>query len=435
MKFLANAIGFAQSGRGVALLAGAFLALAGSLSVWLRSPLSEPLSGLQVPFFAAGGALMGPPIAVLVLTGLCLLLAVSLLRWRGTAFTAWALTWLLLFSFPGQLLFLDSTWILEYMRDSVLRSDIQRFTNIYFLKNKGVEPSLVYITDFEHLGDRAALVWQLLGWGWLLAGIGLVLLGISLGLRRMLPLGRAGILLFALAGPALLLLAMGFPALIAEARHDEGDRRLAAGAYQEALNAYIQALAHDPMLGHSALFLTKVSKAYYQAYGDAEPLGQYFLLSEEVSQKAHDNTEMRLAGLRHLQFEPSPFRDSMVRLIAKKTAETYIILGINAFNEGTLVKAGEYFLAALDKDPGLVNARFFLAKTLLDTRSLDTGLKLAESLSDQVYHPSIKADFYSLLGDFHLRMGDLNKAREAYLASYELDNKDNYRAMKEISGT
>jgi tetratricopeptide (TPR) repeat protein len=358
-----------------------------------------------------------------------------LLRWHVSSFLAWSASWLLLFSFPGQLMFLDSTWVLQYMRDSVLRGDLQRFINSFFLKNKGVEPSLVYITDIEHLSDRAALVWQLMGWGWLLTAIGLVLIVISMRLRRILPVGGIPTMMFALVSPIVLLLVIGSSSLIGEARQMEGDRKLAQGAYREAVNAYTQALDQDALLGRSTPFLTKVSAAHYLAYGDSEPLAQYFLLNQEVVSKTLDQAEDRMRTFSTLQFKDSPFRESMIRLIAKKTAETYVSLGIDAITKGNVGKSRQYFEIALAMDPDLVNAQFFLAKTLLDTNSLVAGLKLAESLPDKVYHPSVKADFYSLIGDFHRRTGNLIKAREAYSSSYELDNKDNYRAMKEISGT
>lgn len=424
-----------SSGIAVAFVAGMLLALAGGMSVWLRFPMSAPVPGTAVLMVVPGLSGLDLPIATLFLALVLLLLVASLANWRPLVGVAWLAAWMVLFYFPWQILFHDPQWLLEYMRDSVLRGDLQRFINSHFLKNKGVEPTLTYITDFEHLADRTLLIWHLLGWGWMLSLLGLIIFAIGQSLRRGFPVTGRSALLVGLSSPGLLLIVVGFPALVADWQHYRADRLLATDEPRKALQAYARAINLDPMLGYSAPFLTKVSKAYYLIVGEAEPSAQLYLVNEDLKRKPLDLAEARLANIDVHTLPPSPFSASMASLIRKKRAEAYISRGVIADKRGDLSISIRYYKLALEIDPTLINAQFFLAKALLDVRDLNGALQIALSLPEQVYHSSVKADFYSLIGDCYRLMGETNKAREAYFTSYELDNKDNYRSMKELSGT
>lgn len=423
------------SGPGVALITGVLLVLFGGMSVWLRFPMSAPVLGTAVPLVVPGLPGLSLPIATLFFAPLLFMVVASLTGWRLLTGVAWLLTWLALFYFPWQLIFHDPQWLLEFIRDSVIRDDLQRFDNAHFLANKGVEASLVFITDFEHLADRALLIWRLLGWGWMLSLLGLVIFAIGQCLRHAFPVANLSVLLFGLLSPVLLLTAVGFSALVGDLRHYRADLLLATGAPKLALQAYAQAIDKDPVLGYSTAFLTKVSRAYYLAYGAAEPHAQWYLLNEELELKALVAAEARLASIGILPLPSSPFSASMATLIRKQRAEIYLGQGIIADKEGELTVAINYYQRVLQIDPALVTAQYFLANTLLDVRNLDAAMQIALSLPEQVYHTSVKANFYSLIGDGYRLKGQTNKSREAYFTSYEMDSTDNFRAVKELSGT
>ena len=435
MNLLRRVLAFLVSGAGVALATGLLLVMVGSVSIWLRFPMSAPVAGTAVPLLVPGLPGLGLPIGTLFFGLLVFMLVASLLRWRLLTVVAWGLAWLALFYFPWQLIFHDPQWLLQFMRDSVMRGDLQRFNNSHMMVNKGVEPSLMYITDFEHLTDRASLVWRMLGWGWILSLLGLMIFAIGQFLRRGFPVSARNFLLLSVLSPVLLMMGVGISSLIGDWQHYRGDHLLATGAPKEAVQAYAKAIHRDPLLGHSAAFLTKVSKAYYLAYGAAEPHAHLYLLNEELVLKVLNAAESRLASMSSVTLAPSPFSASMTALIRKKRAETYLGQSLFADKVGELNVAIKYYQWVLQIDPTLVNAQYFLAKTLMDVRNLDAGMQIALTLPDKVYHTSVKADFYSLIGDGYRLQGQMDKAREAYSASYELDSKDNYRPLKELSGT
>ena len=426
-------IDFLEAGSGVAIVAGLLLMLASGLSVWLGFPMSEPVKGLALNLTWPGDAAVGVSPAGVFL-GLAALLAVFAgLGWKKPVLVAWLLAWLLLFYFVWQLTAYDTVWLTEYMQDSVYRGDIQRYNNIFGLLNKGVEPSLTYITEFEHLDDRLHLVWEILGWGWMLGVVGMVVTAIGLRLRRRLPGSGALVALLALATPLCLVLLIGWPTFAGDAAHRRGDVQLARGEAGAALENYRTAFERDPVLALSAPFLDKVSRAALAVYGENDDRVLLALLNQLLVQDALEPAEQLLNTRQAPQ--GGYFGAAMQARLVVLRAQTYLRRGVNADKKENYPLAIAYYRQALLVEPAQINAQFFLARALLAVRDTGGAMLIAQALPDQVYIASVKADFYSLIGDIHRITGDHNRAREAYAQAYELDNKDNYRPMKELSGT
>lgn len=426
-------INFMETGSGVAILAGFLLMLAGGGAVWLGFPMSEPVKGLELAWLLPGGIHTGISPATAFLGLVAILGVFVLMGWRNLAFVAWMLAWLLLFHFFWQLATYDSEWLLHYMQDSLVRSDIQRFNITHALINKGVEPSLRYITEFEHLGSRLNLVWEVLGWGWVLGVLGMTVAATGLRLRHRLSVPGDSLLLWAIIMPLLILMLTGWPTLSADLAHRRGDAQLAAGETAAALESYRAALDRDPVLASSAPFLNKVSRAYLSAYGEDDPRAVLTLLDQALVQKTSEQAEHLLNTRRPLQ--GGPFDAAIEDRLSQMEVQIYLNRGLAAEKESNYPLAIAYYRLALRGDPAAIHARYFLARALLETRDTTEAMKIADALPDAVYHASVKADFYGLIGDVYRVLGDHNRAREAYATAYQLDNKDNYRPMKELSGT
>ncbi len=421
------------------LIVGLVLALAGGLTEWLSFPLSEPVKGLDVRIQEI--SLLGNLVAVPFFPGILYLLFLSLsvaslvLRWRVASAPALLLSLLVLLYFPVHVLFGDQQWVPAYVDDSTQRSDLQRFFDTHFLKNKGTEPSMAYIPSYQYLADRAYLVWLMLGWGWMLAFIGTLLLVVQLQRMNWLLSSWVALAFLSVLVLAGLFALVGFSGLRGDIFHHRGDVHLAAGAYRSALNTYAAALRHDRALFRSGPFLLKVSNAHYQRFGEENPYGQVYLAAAEIEQRKFEEAELRLTLLKSTALDGSAFKEAIKDYASRLRVQNYVNRGSLLYTRGEVVEAIRYYQAALAEDPALINARFFLAVALMDLRQYEEGITLLQGLLDDVYHTSVKADFYSTIGDCYQRMGDGMAAREAYSKSYELDNKDNFRALKALAGT
>lgn len=421
------------------LVSGLGLALMGGVTEWLSFPLSAPVGALavtvqEIPVLGTRVPVHFSP-GALYLLFVVLIVAGFHLPWRSALATPLFLSLLMLVYFPAYILSGEQHWMLTYLDDSIERGNLQRFLGAHFLTNKGLEPTLTYITSYQYLVDRIYLIWHMLGWGWLLAIFGTSLLALVLQMMgRLMP--SFGLTLIAIPLlPAGVLALTGFSCYQAESLHHRGDTSMASGAYRRALQQYATALRYDPALSYSEPFLLKVSKAHYQLFGELAPYGQVYLASEEIKEKEFTQAELRLTLFKSLALPPSPFKEAIEEYSGRLRVQNYVDRGSFFYHNGEMSKALRYVQAALVEEPASITARFVLAKGLLDLNEPDRALALLQDLVNDVYQPSVKADVYSTIGDCYTKMEDWVAARKAYFMSYELDDKDNFRAVKELSGT
>lgn len=420
-----------SSGLLAVYLSGVVLTLMGITSQWLWLPLSAPLSAVDLPWwaFSSDGKFNLSFGAVLIA-----LLAGGLAAVRSErseyALACFIAMIAVIAYFPMHLLAVDTSWVQTYLNESVARADLQLFLVTQFLPNSGREPSFVYVGSFEYLPDRLAVVWYLLGWGWKVAIIGMGLILFALQSGRLLS-NRAFVSAIVLT--LAIFLGVGGLPMLANYWQRQGDALSAAGRNDQALAAYGRALRFDRGTRGSEPLAFKVSKLYYQQWGASHPFAQLHLATLDEKQKRLDDAavRLRLAG-------PGPtsvFTETLHRQSMRKLALIEIEAGVVRYKQGATRVAIDRFRRALAVDPGMIQGRFMLATALLDVRQIRDSLVLLENLAATVYSASFKADFYSTIGDCYTASGDLPKAREAYLTAYNWDKKDNFRAVKGISGT
>jgi tetratricopeptide (TPR) repeat protein len=427
-----------NSGRFVLALLGLLLTFAGGFSEWLHFPLSAKIGGFSIPYGAKSG--VGESATVLSQgAGFLFLIvgavAAALMRRDAVSRILLSLSLVALLYFPIYLLFIDTRWTIQYILEADQYNGLRSFLAKNFIPNTGVEFPTTYLTGFEYLVDRFMVVLAVTSWGWFLAGIGVLMVLFSYRPMQK-ETWNAFSALLASAGVSLVLAVLiGFNEIYADYLHSEGDRLLTQGVYAEAIDNYAGALANDPALQYSELFLLNVSSAYLSKEGKYHPFAQVYV-SEENSRR-----QLPVQAALHLEYfiahEPidSVFLSPLLAHSIRKLTKIYLKSGGDFYSKGQLAAALSNFEKALSIDSGLLNGNFYRAKVLLDLRKHEDCKAIMEQLIDRVSRASVKANFYSTLAECFVGMGDYNRARDAYSSSYKLDDRENYWALKGLSGT
>lgn len=418
------------------IVLGAVILTGGIAGDWLRFPVSSPVEGIGMPVMQAAGGGTPPLTAYLLVAPFCALMAVGalLLPWSrrhgtlaiGAAVAALALV-------PAYFILQDSFWLLRYVEDSTQNGEIHRFMKSTVASgNSGYVFYIRNAPEFEYLSDRANIVRGMIGIGWLITVIGAVATCIGLHkygrLSSLRDFKRSAALAF-IAGIAIL----GAAPLIGELRHRQGDAMLARGNYDDAIEAYSTALMLDPVLGHSRMFLVKVSRAYYQREGGEYLLAQPFLAWSE----AVPSPESAKVRLRSLSLSPvaSPFTEPLRRMSVRMEEEIWLRQGLSAHLAGKPASAVDNYRRVLRAFPEWREARFYLARALLELREFDESVKLCGQLADSIGNPSLQADMKSAMGDAYSAWGKEDLARAAYTDANTIDQSGNLWAMRGLSGT
>lgn len=427
-----------NSGRFVLALIGLMLSVAGGVGEWLHFPLSSWVAGISLSYGErnniGGSVLISQGLGFLVLVGGAVIAALLGRMLISRIMLAFALV--ALFYFPAYLLFVDTGWIVQYIREADQYNGLRSFLVKYFIPNTGVEFPTSYLTGFEFLPDRFLVVLAVLSWGWILAMIGvcMIILNLRSSHEKGMCVGNLSIALsFAIA--LVLAIFVGFDEIRADYHHSQGDKFLAQGDYSKAIDNYASALAKDSALQHSDLFLLNVSSAFLAQEGKDHPFAQVYV-SEEYTRRL-----LPIQAALHLEYfvaqKPldSIFASPLLSHSLRKIANIYLKSGGVRYTNGKLVPALSDFDKALAINPNLLTGNFFRAKVLLDLRKYEDCKGIMEKLVDKIDRASMKANFYSTLAECFTGMGNYQHARDAYFSSYKLDNRENYWALKGLSGT
>jgi len=403
------------------------LALLGTVVDWLSFPLSTGLPGR-----VAGP--WGPvPAAFIAVAGLA---AGALAHWRGrsrlAALVYCSLAVFLLALLP-RIMFAESDWLSRYMRDSTARSGLQGYLAAIPEPNFNVEPTLEYLTSFEHLGERLQIALATLGAGWVLAALAVAVCFCALWASPRAP-SRPTTLL-ALGLPLAVALALALPGIVAEVQHLAGDRELAAGNAAAALEKYAAALQRDAVLGESQPFLAKVARAHYRLYGDAHPFSRLHLAERDSLERKFEAAVMHLQLMRGGRLPASPFSKPMRAYADHLESRIQSGRGIAWGQRAMPGLASARYEDALRADAGFADTAYYRASTDLELRIDASARWRLDALTGRIAPRPLQADLSATTGDAWRQRRDWAAARELYRKSYELDELQNYRAYKALSGS
>jgi len=306
--------------------------------------------------------------------------------------------------------------------------------------NSGMDTRFQYLERFEYLApDRLQFVWEALGHGWIVSLTGAAMLAAApraCSTPTALPIAP----LVAVAAALVLLAAFGLRPAWAEYMHRLGDRELALGRHAAAADAYARAASADPVIARSTPFMIKLSGAYYAVAGAQEPYALLYLANGDIERRAYDSAFAKLKFLSATSPASSALRAGYLQAARKVERSAYLIRGLAAYTSGNKNAASRDFkhaLAASIADSESVDAHFLAARIDMDLGLHSACAARAERLlgSGAVSRKSVRADLYNTAADCYARMHEYARAREAYLRSYDLDNRTNYRAYQGLSGT
>jgi hypothetical protein len=400
---------------------------------WLTFPWSGSLTGRDLRFGFTRGQLVS---AGHLYWGLLALAALLVMVNRSAALITVVASLVSLSWVPLHAAFFEPSWLSTYVRESHQRLQFAEYVANHFVPNPSPEPAFVPVTKFESLTDQLSIAGSMLGWGFYLAcAVGVALLVWVLhAVRYGAWLAAFAFCLLSCMGPLSPLRGL----LLAELAQQRGDRRLARGDGELALDDYAQALALNRALANARPFLTKVALAYQALAGGRHPLGALVHgLQAPPAGSAEATRGMRQLSLletsRNHQAPRGDLERALLGALPELRAELSLGAGLGHARVGDFAEA----LANYDQLIGVqdLGTQFYLAHAHLALGNAHDAIQLLHPLTRQAVQPSAQADLQCTLGDAYTLARDLVRAREAYVACRELDKLDNYRASRALSGS
>lgn len=425
-----------KSGAAMLFWLATLVGAAGAFREWLKFPLGAALNGTNTTVTVNDQTIVGSiSFAGIYLVLLAFSVAASMLRKPAWATVFLSAATAILLMWPIYVLFAGEQWLEQYIRESMQFSELQEFLAKGFIPNSGLDKPLTLIPAFDSLIGRAGVVAAALGTGWYLSLLSsLVLLKVQLPGEINIP-KRAS----ALFGPMLLVpllgLTLGWNGGRAEYARLNADSLLAAGQYAAAIGRYQFSLTLDPTLKLADSLLLNLARAQYALMGEAHPAGQIYLADADMRVSLYDSALLRLNQFDTLLIGVTEGTDMFPGFARRMRATNYKNRGRILHEKGDVIGASREYQAGLEIEPDALEVRFFLAKARLDLREYRTCIDDTKVLIKLTASSKMKADFYSTLADCYIGLGEINLAREAYSMAYQLDDRENYRALKGISGT
>lgn len=416
-------------------IVGFTVAVATIYGNWLVFPVSYSIKGVDLLFDKEGSIPLVAPYVVLLFSGL-IFSAIGRSAWSMASISASVPA---LFLCPLHVTVDGYEYIENYVRDSQYFDGLQKFISEQFIPNTGLDTPKDLLKEFSSIGDRFGIVFSMLGPGWYAA----LLAVLVLILNRMLALKDAGQRVLGwIVSPivisVILATGLGWDVWFSEYQRRRGDGLLYVGNYHGALAAYEQAIHTDPILRLADPFLVNLARAQYALKGGDSLGGLIYVAYLNMNKQKYESALQALD-----QFDVSStlgqaygmsdveFRDFASRLRAaahKNVANTW-------YQQKNVSAARVEYRDALRATPHALDLKFFVVKTGVDLRQYGACEESMNSLISLVSSSKIRADFYSTLGDCYVGIMDVQKARDAYTNAYGLDNRENYRALKGLSGT
>ena len=427
----AGAIGLA-----VVLLVGA------ALSGWIETPLQGVIRGYAYPLaghVAVASALRNPP-RLLSFAVPCLLAAAILLwrRARGRGFRleghVGAAVLLVALAFAALVVCRSYAFVDALVAQNEDRAAMRAFAGAV----GGFTTTLPAreLAGTATLGDRALTVLRLVGYGWWFAVLAAGAL-LATGLPRA---RRPALLVTGWAMVTVLVVAvLAAPAIVAELHRWSAEQHYARGRYAEALDRLQAAVAHQRELAQNPSFRYREGAILYWLGDRSSPDARLFIATNLWGQRELDRAEQQLT----LALAAAP--DSP--LLRRKLAELHTVLGIGEFTptaDAALVfrarggraaaraqlgrdvaaPAGKYarWERARAIDPGLLRARYYLARAYYQvdgvdqSRAIDEAQELVALTGDRV----VLSDLYAFLGDCYFKARRDDRAREMYFRAQAL---------------
>ncbi len=394
---------------------------------WIRFPVAPALDARHIELL---------PLCSLALCGQAVLLGVVLsgltgyFRWRFYLLS-------LLFSGLLALPFLwvahnPDDWLCQYQTQTLQKIAWSDFVQEQFIPNLNPEPLFIPVTEWSSPGQQLYTQFAMLGWGWYLALASIGSAGFMIW-RYDRPINnRHGLrVVIGLCLPACVL----FSGLLrADAERRAGDEALWQGHWQYAHQYYQKAWTHNPALSCTIPFLLKWAQT---SRSDQAILPLWM----EIRQMRLLDTKKPVALSRYQTFLARWRSVQAAQQGLQRQAHWRHVLSIRLWNQYGLAawrqQDWQTALYAWQKSLALddqVLVRFYLATLYLRLDAPQAVLPLLQPALKKTGNLSLRADIACTIGDAWERMGNMDKARQAYWQCRQLDNLKNYRILHELGG-
>ncbi len=407
------------------------VAIPGALaSSWVGFPLSKGWSSLafsMFPYVRAKHQITVTSYGVLEAVALFI---GAVAYWRACwKLTYWAGAGLLLVILFGtlHLTFGDQFFLKDLLNQSAWQDASISFAQGYLPPAPVLEPSVMTNLDFDNVGQRIEAGWYFMGLAWygaVIMAFALMICG-GLGLAQR-PARRAFGLTFLLV-VGVTAVFMWYPMI------GEHDLVMAARAEaqwhpEEAKAWYEKAMRDDrwnaldwgvhARIGALDQSLGLTDTPEYQVYRSA------LMVSEQKFPEAIAHCEgIAAAG-------------GPLGAVARDRAdELWVTYGLNLFEAGAYGSAAVAWQHALNNQPTMWIAAFYLTRVYLATGRDEEAAAMAQRVLDMTSDPQFIANVYSNLGDAQTRLNDLGDAHKNYGMSYFYNYVPNWRALTSLAGS
>ncbi|MBF0381715.1 MAG: hypothetical protein HQL69_11890 [Magnetococcales bacterium] len=413
------------------------IARVGIMGAWITFPLTEAISGHEIVWEIYNYKIF-PAILFLSLfiTG-----AVLIFIYRPMAAISLGSSLAILIIIPLYAAFGRSDWLNETILQTNERKQLSTFLSEHMMKNLNQEPTFISVSQFDTPIEQLLAGIAMLSMMWVFClTANLVLIAVVQGRSP----GIQGISLV-IGGMMVTLLSFTYQSatdiIDSNILHKQGDTSLLNGEMSQARYYYEKAFFHNPALGHSTPFLIKFSQTYTNIEHPFNNLGS--VLAGTLSQTAGNSNQavpltrkLRLKALETINL-PGPFtplEQQLVNDINHTLAKLWVFEGLIFAKEKMLNQALNAFIEASRLDRRHTTL-FYVAQTYLDMGDPGTAITLLTQLTNSITHSSYLADIHCTIGDAQTKQKQYKLARASYWQCKDLDEAENFRVLKALTGS
>ena len=411
------------------LIVGSFLVFCSVVLKWVQFPLSQNLSGLELPLLRDVGLIAHVYLLSFGVLGIGVLITgLVLLRLSGPLLAlAAAILITLCVIVPCQIAFQQPALLRRLTDEDQQIRLIRVFTKNYLPRNLGLAEDTPKRLVLYTAWGRFLAAYSFLRIGWYCFGFGSLLVA-AYSISR-LPGERMLTVLALICLPVGALAILVTPPLIGQHYFTNASLAKAQGDNERAIADYRKAMRWDRWHAQNIDTYATIGELQKQAGStDGSP--------ERHIRRAIEFKQAREYELAIFEFNRAAEDGSALAVAAKReSVRTRADLGLALYQAGSIGGAVTNWERALAEDPSQLYVLPYLARGNYDIgryqAALDVIARLVPVLAD---HTSMLGDAYSLGGDCYAKLGRIADARHYYSLSMSADSIVNSWALTRLAG-
>jgi hypothetical protein len=411
------------------LIVGSFLVFCSVLLKWVEFPLSQNLSGLQLPLLRNVGLIAHVYLLSFGVLGVGVLITgLVLLRLSGPLLVlAAAILITLSVVVPCQIAFQQPALLRRLTNEDQEIPLITLFTKNYLPRNLGTAEDTPKRLVLYTAWGRFLAACSFLRIGWYCFGFGSLLVA-AYSISR-LPGERMPMVLALICLPVGALLILVTSPVIGQHYFTGASVAKAQGDNERAIADYRKAMQWDQWHAQDIDTYATIGELQKQAGSAEDSPERHIRRAIELKQAS----EYELAIF---EFNRAAVGGGALAVAAKReSARTRADLGLALYRAGSIGGAVTNWEQALAEDPSQLYVLPYLARGNYDIGRYQAALDvIARFVQVVAKHPSMLADAYSLGGDCYAKLDRITDARRYYNRAVLADNSLNYWALSRLAG-